>query len=162
MMVTAYIGLGSNLDEPTDHVERASSQIGQHPNISLTKRSNWYGSRAIGPGEQPDYVNGVVEISTDLNASALLIALQEIEHLHGRQRTQRWAARTLDLDLLYYGGQSIDLPDLQVPHPRISQRNFVLLPLNELAPNIIIGSAQRGQKVAELAESIDKDGIWKL
>ena len=91
-----------------------------------------YASRAVGPGEQPDYLNAVVKLATDLPALSLLDALQAIENTQGRVRTQRWAARTLDLDLLLYGEQIIDSPRLQVPHPRMGERGFVLYPLKDV------------------------------
>ncbi|MBN8430713.1 2-amino-4-hydroxy-6-hydroxymethyldihydropteridine diphosphokinase [Microbulbifer salipaludis] len=133
-----YIGLGSNLDDPAAQLRRALEQIQGIPQTTLCASSAFYASAPIGPGEQPDYVNAVAELDTDLAAEALLDALQAIENSHGRERTLRWGARTLDLDILLYGDQQIDTVRLQVPHPRIAERNFVLEPLAELAPALIL------------------------
>ncbi|WP_227718319.1 2-amino-4-hydroxy-6-hydroxymethyldihydropteridine diphosphokinase [Microbulbifer sp. Q7] len=133
-----YIGLGSNLDDPAAQLRRALEQMQDIPQTTLCASSAFYASAPIGPGEQPDYVNAVAELDTDLPAEALLDALQAIENTHGRERTLRWGARTLDLDILLYGDQQIDTVRLQVPHPRMAERNFVLEPLAELAPALIL------------------------
>lgn len=159
MMVTAFVGIGSNLDSPLKQAESACQQLDQHPNIDLVQCSPWYGSKAVGPGEQPDYVNGVAELTTDLDAFALLNALQVIENNHGRVRTQVWGARTLDLDLLWYDAQVIDTADLKVPHPRIYERNFVLLPFKDIAPHVLL---TKQDQVAELAEKLNSDGLWRI
>lgn len=159
MQVSALIGIGSNLETPLKQVELACEVMSSHPQMTLVKQSPWYGSEAVGPGRQPDYVNGAIEIRTNLDATALLEALQSIETQHGRIRSERWGARTLDLDLLWYNGEIIDLPQLQVPHPRINERNFVLFPLRDIAPRCVIESHQT---VEMLAEHVSATGIWRL
>ena len=157
-MNTAYIALGSNLEQPLQNVESAVKQLAQHPDIHVQQCSQWYGSTAVGPGEQPDYVNGAIKVHTRLTALALLDAMQAIENAHGRRRDQRWAARTLDLDLLWYNGETIDNERLSVPHPRICDRNFVLFPLNDLAPGLHINEVS----VAEHLQTLNSEGLWTL
>ena len=131
----AYIGLGSNLDGPRRHVERAMSELGALPATSLTAQSALYSSTPIGPRGQPDYVNAVACLETGLTPRGLLDALQGIELQHGRKRGGiRWGPRPLDLDILLYDELSIDEPDLRIPHPGIAGRAFVLLPLSDVAP----------------------------
>ncbi len=133
-----YIGLGSNLADPAEQVERAFEFLESVPEISLLSRSSLYRSGAMGPVDQPDYVNAVAKVSTTLDARELLGALQRIERLRGRKRGVRWGPRVLDLDLLIYGGEQIDELRLKVPHPGIAERNFVLLPLLEVAPTLTL------------------------
>lgn len=135
----AYIGIGSNLEAPATQVERALAAIAALPGCKLVSSSSKYLSAPLGPADQPDYINAVVAILTRLNAADLLAELQAIERTQGRTRSgERWGARTLDLDLLVFGSESIDEPGLTVPHPRIAERNFVLLPLAEIAPQLQI------------------------
>lgn len=135
-MTRCYIGLGSNLDDPAAQLRSALAQMRQVPQTTLEACSGFYASAPVGPGEQPDYVNAVARLDTGLAPEVLLDALQAIENLHGRERTLRWGARTLDLDILLYGSQQLDSARLQVPHPRMAERNFVLEPLVELAPDL--------------------------
>lgn len=135
-MIRCFIALGSNLQQPLQQVQRAALSLAQLPQSRLLATSRWYQSAAVGPGEQPDYINGVSELLTDLPALALLSQLQTIEQQQHRQRLQHWGPRTLDLDLLLYGDSIIAEPTLTVPHPRMLQRNFVLYPLAELAPTL--------------------------
>jgi 2-amino-4-hydroxy-6-hydroxymethyldihydropteridine diphosphokinase len=131
-MTTAYIGLGSNLNNPAEHIFAALREIAQVDGCHLTAVSNTYLSRAVGPGDQPDYVNAVAQIDTTISPLDLLDALQAIEQQHGRVRDIRWGPRTLDLDLLLFGAESIDHPRLTVPHPRAFERDFVLRPLADI------------------------------
>lgn len=135
-MTRCFIALGSNLAQPLSQVSSAVEALKTLPHSSLISVSPWYQSKAIGPGTQDDYINGVAELDTACGAEELLLQLQAIENAQGRERTQRWGARTLDLDLLLYGNQVIDLPTLTVPHPRMLQRNFVLYPLFDIAPQL--------------------------
>lgn len=135
-MTRCYIGLGSNLDDPAAQLRSALEQIQEIPHTTLVACSSFYASAPVGPGEQPDYVNAVARLDTELPPEALLDALQAIENRHGRERTLRWGARTLDLDILLYGNQQLDSARLCVPHPRMAERNFVLQPLAELAPDL--------------------------
>ncbi|WP_199775478.1 2-amino-4-hydroxy-6-hydroxymethyldihydropteridine diphosphokinase [Microbulbifer pacificus] len=135
-MTRCYIGLGSNLEHPAAQLKTALARMREIPQTQVLRCSGFYASAPIGPGEQPDYVNAVASLDTELNAETLLDALQAIENLHGRERVLRWGARTLDLDILLYGNETLDTARLCVPHPRMSERNFVLEPLAELAPDL--------------------------
>lgn len=158
--VRAFIGLGSNLHDPKTQVREALDQLGTLPLTRLVRCSSLYRTPPMGPQDQPDYINAVAEIVTTLSAGELLARLQEIEQLHGRIRgEQRWGPRTLDLDLLLYGQEIIDTPALQVPHPGISRRNFVLLPLYEIAPRVVIPG--HGPLV-DLVEAVSAAGMDKL
>jgi 2-amino-4-hydroxy-6-hydroxymethyldihydropteridine diphosphokinase len=135
-MQRCFIGLGSNLDEPSRQLQRALAALGELEGCRLGRVSPFYGNPALGPGAQPDYVNAVAELFTELDAHALLASLQAVEAAQGRVRAERWGARTLDLDLLLYGAETIDSATLQVPHPRLRERNFVLYPLHDIAPDL--------------------------
>jgi len=133
--ILAYVGLGSNLAGPVEQVRRAFSELAQLPATQLLKTSGLYTSRPLGPANQADYVNAVVALATHLAPRALLAHLQAIEAAHGRSRRgPRWGPRTLDLDLLVYGQDQRDDPELRLPHPEMPRRAFVLVPLAELAP----------------------------
>jgi len=133
--VLAYVGVGANLDRPREQVEQGIDALRALPDTQLIARSSLYGSAPVdAPG--PDYVNAVVALRTGLDAGALLQALHGIEARCGRERSTRNAPRTLDLDLLLYGQMRSDAPALQLPHPRLHQRGFVLRPLLEIAPQL--------------------------
>jgi 2-amino-4-hydroxy-6-hydroxymethyldihydropteridine diphosphokinase len=133
----AYIALGSNLDHPARQVEVAFDLLDEIAASSLVRRSSLYRSSPLGGIEQPDFVNAVAALETTLTPGALLGELQAIERLRGREEEHaHWGPRVLDLDLLVYGDQVIDEPNITVPHPGIAARNFVLLPLCEIAPNL--------------------------
>jgi 2-amino-4-hydroxy-6-hydroxymethyldihydropteridine diphosphokinase len=135
--VDAYIGVGSNLDDPLEHVRRSIRELAQLAENTVVAHSRLYASPPMGPSDQPDYINAVVRVRTALEPLALLDQLQAIERAHGRVREgQRWGARTLDLDLLLYGLRFIDHERLVVPHPGLHERAFVLYPLQELAGDI--------------------------
>lgn len=136
--VTAYVALGSNLDGPQGHVIRALAELRQLPVSACTAQSSLYCSPPMGPQDQPDYINAVMRLRTELSAVSLLDAMQSIERSHGRHRQseRRWGARTLDLDLLLYGEQLIRTQRLQVPHPGMAERDFVLRPLYEIEPDL--------------------------
>ena len=137
--ITAYIGLGSNLADPVSQLKSARIAINSLARIEELAFSSFYHSPPMGPQDQPDYVNAVMAVATDLAALDLFRCLQKIEHEQGRVRTgARWGARTLDLDLLLYGDQQINHPDLIVPHPGIGERAFVLYPLQEIAPALTL------------------------
>jgi len=147
-----YIGIGSNLESPEDQVRQAIAALGDLPGSILVGESGLYHSSPMGPSKQPDFVNAVVALLTQTDARELLQQLRRIEHKHGRERDgERWGPRTMDLDLLAYAGQIINENDLIVPHPGIADRNFVLLPWQEIAPYYRVpGLAE----VAALAASI--------
>ncbi len=121
--------------------------------------SSNYKTKAIGPGSQPDYINAVALIQTTLEPLALLDHLQFIELKHERERTIHWGARTLDLDILMYGTLTIETPRLTVPHPRIKERAFVLAPLLDLNPDLLLPN---GQSIAKLLANCPEQGIFKL
>lgn len=136
MSVHAYVGLGSNLENPIQQVSDALIELNEIAQTRLLKQSQLYRSDPVGPPGQPDYINAVALLETALEPLDLLDALQSIENAHQRRRIQHWGPRTLDLDLLLYADQQIDLERLQVPHPHMTEREFVLYPLAEIAPEI--------------------------
>ena len=158
--VSAYIGLGSNLSEPLQQLERACVALNKISHSRVTKCSSFYTSKPMGPADQPDYINAVLELDTSLTAQDLLLALQAIEQLQGRDRSgDRWGARTLDLDLLLYGSDVIKTDNLQVPHAGLTERDFVLVPLAEIAPDVVIpGQAPMKQ----LLENCPDYGLTRL
>jgi len=155
-MTVCYIALGSNLGNPRLQVNSALQAIKNIPETRLLATSPGYQSKAVGPGEQADYINAVARLETDLAADAMLQALQGIEQEHGRQRTQRWGARTLDLDILLYGDSVINSEQLQVPHPRLTERNFVLYPLYDLSPALVLPC---GTPIESLLASCPREGL---
>jgi 2-amino-4-hydroxy-6-hydroxymethyldihydropteridine diphosphokinase len=134
----AYVGIGSNLDGPLEHVNRAFDEISRLPHTRLLHRSSLYRSAPQGYAAQPDYVNAVAKLESSLAAPDLLAQLQRIEDAHGRQRSFANAPRTLDLDLLLYGTETVNSETLTLPHPRMHERAFVLEPLLELEPDLSI------------------------
>jgi len=140
MTTTAYIGLGANLGPAEPTLRAAAAAIAALPGTALRARSSLYQTPAWGLTDQPDFLNAVVMIDTDLTAPELLRALLDIEQQHGRNRDaeQRWGPRTLDLDILLYGDEVIDLPGLNIPHPHLHARAFALIPLHEIAPEAVI------------------------
>jgi 2-amino-4-hydroxy-6-hydroxymethyldihydropteridine diphosphokinase len=146
MNITATIGLGANLDDPAAQVEYALAELDRLPETRLIARSALYASAPVGYVDQPDFVNAVAQVETGLAPRTLLEALFDIEHRHGRARSFRNAPRTLDLDLLLYGGACFHEEGLTLPHPRMTERAFVLVPLVEIAPEAHIpgrGAAAR-------------------
>lgn len=148
-MAIAYIALGSNLHTPREQLKRALNALAQLPQTQLMAVSSFYRSKPLGPQDQPDYLNATVEISTALSPLTLLDELQRIENEQGRVRLRRWGERTLDLDILLYGDEIIQSERLTVPHYDMHNREFVIVPLAEIAPNLILPN---GQKLAELAD----------
>ena len=144
----AYVGIGSNLEMPARQVDAAIALLAETPDSRLVTYSSLYRSAAFGGIEQPDFVNAAAAMLTRLEPDAFLEALQSIEKRQGRVRgAARWGPRVLDLDLLVYSGRTIDAPGLTVPHPGIAERNFVLLPLAEIAPELVIPGLGRVSKV---------------
>lgn len=137
----AYIGLGSNLEKPIEHIHNALSALAKLPETQLIKKSSLYISDSLLEG-QPRYINAVACIETTLQPLILLDQLQAIENVHGRERKERWGARTLDLDIILYDDQVINCPRLTIPHSQIAVRSFVLMPLLEIAPNICLPDGQ--------------------
>lgn len=137
--VDAYIGLGSNLSDPKQQVVTALQELNSITETSLVEASSLYVSKPMGPSDQPDYINAVAKISTSLAPQALLAELQAIEQTHQRQRKdERWGPRTLDLDIILFADEQIDTKTLQIPHYGVAEREFVLIPLQELRADLII------------------------
>ena len=132
-----FIGLGSNLDDPKQQLRQAFSELKQLPHTDLVRHSQLYRSDPVGPEGQPDYINAVAQLSTQLRPEALLDQLQALEQAHRRIRQQHWGPRTLDLDILLFGNLQLDSPRLTIPHPHMTERSFVLHPLKEIAPSLV-------------------------
>jgi 2-amino-4-hydroxy-6-hydroxymethyldihydropteridine diphosphokinase len=150
--VLAYVGIGANLGDALQTVRQALAHLANLPYTQLVQASNLYRSAPV-DSSGPDYINAVAALQTQLTAPDLLAALQNIEQLLGRERPYRNAPRTLDLDLLLYGSASIGSAVLTVPHPRLYERAFVLLPLSEIAPQLVEAKhlqAVRGQGIERL------------
>jgi 2-amino-4-hydroxy-6-hydroxymethyldihydropteridine diphosphokinase len=158
-MIKAYIGLGSNLDDPQSQLKKAIISLEMVPSTSVVKTSSFYRSKPVGPQNQPDYINAVVELDTELSASVLLDYLQAIENEQGRERKIKWGARTLDLDILLFGDEIINDDRLQVPHVEMHNRGFVLLPLNEIFSDCMIPGVGA---VSSLLQEEDADDLVKL
>lgn len=157
------LGLGSNLGDSRGILQEALAQLDQTEDIALGAISSFYATKPIGP-PQPDYVNACAVVRTTLSPLGLLSCLQGIEQDFDRVRLERWGPRTLDLDILLWGDRVIDLPDLQVPHPRMAERGFVLVPLAEICAEIAPGWRHPllGEAIADLLQTVDCSGVEKL
>jgi 2-amino-4-hydroxy-6-hydroxymethyldihydropteridine diphosphokinase len=158
-LVTAFIALGSNLDDPPAQIRRALLTLAALPETRLVRRSSLYGNPPVGHLDQPDFVNAVAQIETRLGPRELLAQLLDIERACGRVRDYPNAPRTLDLDVLLYGELALEKPGLTLPHPRMLQRAFVLVPLAEIAPDAVVPGKGR---VADLVRKVDASGMVKL
>jgi 2-amino-4-hydroxy-6-hydroxymethyldihydropteridine diphosphokinase len=159
-MIDVYIGLGSNLTLPEKQIQAAYASLARLPDTVLIKCSSLYKSQPMGPQDQPDYVNAVALIETALSPESLLQHTQLIENQQGRiRKASRWGPRTLDLDMLLFGLQRIDNEHLTVPHSGMKQREFVLYPLFEIAPNLILPC---GEKLADLVMTCPINGLQKM
>ena len=166
-MHVAFIGLGSNLgnerngifESPKKQLLNAIQSIDNQTTIHLISTSYFYQTEAIGPGDQPDYINAAIKIETSLSANQLLLALQSIENHQGRVRKERWGARTLDLDILVFDQLIENSEQLILPHPRAHERAFVLAPLKDLDANLVI--PKRGN-ISNLLANCSMQGIVKL
>ncbi|MEE9611155.1 MAG: 2-amino-4-hydroxy-6-hydroxymethyldihydropteridine diphosphokinase, partial [Desulfatiglandales bacterium] len=134
---TVYIGIGSNLGDKRHNCLKAVEMIGQIPGCELSGHSDWYLTKPVGVRDQGWYVNGVVSISTSISAKDLLSGLMAIEADMGRVRRKRWESRVIDLDILLFGHEIIDEEKLTIPHPLMHLRKFVLVPIVQLAPDLI-------------------------
>ena len=135
-MTIAYVGIGSNLDDPRAQVLNAFSELDRLPHTRVVKKSSLYRTAPIGHADQPDFINAVAQLETGLPAERLLAELQEVEQRHGRKRGFPNAPRTLDLDVLLFGDAQVNSETLTIPHPRMHERAFVLQPLLEIAPQL--------------------------
>jgi 2-amino-4-hydroxy-6-hydroxymethyldihydropteridine diphosphokinase len=156
--VLAYVGLGANLGDARATLVAALDALRALDGVSALRASGFYRSAAVG-GPGPDYVNAVAELRTVLSARALLTAMQRIEAAHGRTRSYRNAPRTLDLDLLLHGDAVLATPTLTLPHPRLHERAFVLVPLAEIAPDAVVPGAGRA---ADLLAGVAGQRLDKL
>ena len=155
-MTTAYIALGSNLENPGLQLQRAVDDIDSLPEIEVSGCSRLYISEPVGPEGQPDYCNAAVRVETTLTPLALLDAMQSIENDHGRVRTVRWGPRTLDLDIILFGHEVIESERLTVPHYQMHVRNFVLCPLLDIQPDLTLPSRK---PVEELLKEMGTSGL---
>jgi 2-amino-4-hydroxy-6-hydroxymethyldihydropteridine diphosphokinase len=155
----AAIALGSNLGDSCSILESGLAILAQVPGIQLQSRSRWYQTSAVGP-PQPDYLNGCAVLAATLTPQQLLETLLAIETQLGRVRQERWGARTLDLDLLLFDDWVLETPTLQIPHPRLRERAFVLVPLAEIAPMWIDPVSKL--TIATLAKTVDCSGVRQL
>lgn len=147
----AFIGLGSNLGDREEHMRQAVRALDATPGIEVVQVSSIYETEPVGGPAQPDYLNGVVEIDTQLGPRAIFEACMTIEHALGRDRSteEHWGPRAIDLDLLTCGDLMISDPDLEIPHPRMAERAFVLVPFSEIAPYITIPGQGRVHDLEE-------------
>ncbi|MGB0835197.1 MAG: 2-amino-4-hydroxy-6-hydroxymethyldihydropteridine diphosphokinase [Psychrobium sp.] len=156
-MNTCYIGIGSNLGDPIAQAKQAIVALKDISDSRLVSVSSLYGSKPMGPSDQPDYVNAVAMLETNLEPLALLDALQHIEQTQGRVRkAERWGPRTLDLDILLINNSTIDIPRLTVPHYGMREREFVLYPLLEIAPQLILPD---GTALEQLTKQCPRNGL---
>lgn len=161
VVTVAWVGLGSNLNEPVEQVIAGFEGLSALPDTRLTGRSTLYGSRPMGPADQPDYVNAVARLDTGLSAHDLLDALQAIENRAGRERGgPRWGPRVLDLDLLLHGDLQCEDERLTLPHRGIAERPFVVVPLAEIEPALEIPGLDA--TAGELARRVDRTALWPL
>lgn len=154
----AYIGLGSNLESPVEQLREALKELATLPLSRLVAASSLYASRPVGPQDQPDFINAVAALETRLSPLALLDQLQALEQQHRRRRQRHWGPRTLDLDLLLYANNAIDVPRLQLPHPQMAARAFVLLPLAEIAPSLNLFQ----QPLSAWLKRVEDQGLERL
>lgn len=152
------IALGSNIGDSHAILSGAIDALAQTQGIQVLSKSSWYRTKAVGP-PQPDYLNGCVLLQVEMIPELLLEILLKIENNFGRTRRERWGARTLDLDILLYSNRIIETPKLQIPHPRMRERAFVLVPLVEIAPDWI--EPVSGLTIKELIKDVDCSDVRK-
>lgn len=156
---TAFIALGSNLDEPQRRIAAGFAELEGLPQTRLLRRSSLYRSAPVGYADQPDFINAVASIETGLGAQELLLALLAVERRHGRVREFPNAPRTLDLDIVLYGDLVVHEHGLTIPHPRMHERAFVMVPLAEIAPDCVVPGRGR---VSELLAAVDAGSVLRL
>lgn len=154
----AFVALGSNLGDRRAHLDAALAALAVLPGTRLEAVSPLYETAPVGPAGQQDYLNAVARLSTTLGPFALLDALLAIEQARGRVRRERWGPRTLDLDLLLHGDTRLNDPRLTLPHPAMLGRAFVLVPLSDLAPDLVLA----GRSVAQHLALLERSGVRRL
>ncbi|MGD2181236.1 2-amino-4-hydroxy-6-hydroxymethyldihydropteridine diphosphokinase [Lusitaniella coriacea] len=157
--IAAAIALGSNLGDSLKILEGALSILAKTPGIELKQTSSWYRTAPIGP-PQPDYLNGCAVLETPMAPLLLLETLLDVERQFGRERRERWGPRTLDLDLILFGDLILEKPQLHIPHPRMRERAFVLIPLAEIAPDWVDPLTQKS--IAQLRDAVNCSGVARL
>jgi 2-amino-4-hydroxy-6-hydroxymethyldihydropteridine diphosphokinase len=158
----AWIGLGANLGRPQEAIATAIDLLDRSEATRVVARAKLYGSQPVGPPGQPDYVNTAVEVETALAPHALLAALKSIERTLGRTPAVRWGPRIIDLDLLLYGDAKIETPDLVVPHAELGRRRFVLAPLADLCPELVVPGLDRSVRALLDVLADDPNSVWAL
>ena len=162
-MTRAALALGANLGDPRSTLRAAVASLSAHPDVAVAQVSSLWRTAAVGGPEQPDYLNAVVLVDTDLEAEALLDLAHELEDAAGRVRDVRWGPRTLDVDLLAVGDQRSDEPELTLPHPRAHQRGFVLAPWAEVDPGFLLAPASGPElSVSEWASLITDQAVEQV
>ncbi|MBK9990436.1 MAG: 2-amino-4-hydroxy-6-hydroxymethyldihydropteridine diphosphokinase [Verrucomicrobia bacterium] len=157
-MSTAYLGLGGNLGSRRQYLADAVLALNSGAGIHVEKISSVYQTKPVGVVDQPDFFNLVVQVASSLTARELLVCCLQIETKLGRVRAERWGPRTIDLDVLWFDGVPLNEADLVLPHPRLKERAFVLVPLAEIAPTLLLD----GVRVDELATRLDQSGLQLL
>lgn len=157
--VSAFLGLGSNLGDRAGNIKEALRRLSEIPGIKVEKVSSLYETEPMGLLEQPNFINAVAKIKTNLSPTDLLAAVLKIEHGIGRVRTVRWGPRIIDIDILMYNNVSINTPELIIPHPRMQERAFVMIPLYEIAPDLRL---QDGRGIREAVESLRGQTVHKI
>lgn len=161
-MTHVYIALGSNIEPRQTYLSEAIHLLDEHNAITVKQKSSIYQTKPVGYTEQADFLNMVVHVTSSLSASALLDFCQSIEQDLGRKRGVRFGPRTIDLDLLWYNNKKIDTDRLMIPHPRMTERAFVLIPLFEIAPELIItGHNQRVEAIVQTLSKEEKQSVIK-
>ena len=158
MTSEAWLSLGANLGDPPAQLAEAVRRIDAHPSIAVTSKSKVLSTKPWGKTDQPDFLNAAAEIVTGLNARGLLELCLDSERRLNRVRGERWGPRPIDLDILTFGDARVHEPGLDLPHPRLAERAFVLVPLSELAPDLVID----GRRVADMLAGVDASGIERL
>ena len=154
----AFVSAGANLGEPVRQLRQAFDALRQSPGIKFLGTSSFYRTQPVGPVEQPPFINAVFSLECEMRPQELLALLLKVERNMGRVRKERWGPRVIDLDLLFCGEEIINAPGLEVPHPRLSERRFVLAPLAELGPDLVHPVIQKS--VSELLANLPAGDFW--
>ncbi|MBA2654501.1 MAG: 2-amino-4-hydroxy-6-hydroxymethyldihydropteridine diphosphokinase [Gammaproteobacteria bacterium] len=158
-MKKVYLALGSNLENPFNQVKTAIEELGKHPHLTVIRHSSLYLNPPLGKLDQPEFINAVLEAVTTLPAHDLLALSLLLEANHQRHRVEKNGPRTLDVDILLYGNEIIDTDSLQIPHPRLHERSFAVLPLAEIAPELVLPC---GTSIQHLVKNFNPQSLIKL